>query len=57
MGLSNTFDNTTKRHSILTGIVKAKGSLLMFAYIVDFCMTFKKKMCYAFYQTQKSHRN
>lgn len=48
MRLSNTFDNTTKLCRVLTGIIKARGSLLTFAYIVDFPMYILKKLCYAF---------
>lgn len=56
MGLLNTFDNTTKLCRVLTGIIKAKGGLLTFAYSVGFPMYILKKMCYAFDETQRSHR-
>lgn len=55
MWFSNTFDNTTKIYCVLTGIIKAKESLLTLAYIVDFPMYILKKMCYAFDQAQRSH--
>lgn len=55
MWLSNTFDNSAKICHVLTGIIKARESLLAFAYIVDIPMDILKNMCYAFDQTQKSH--
>lgn len=55
MWFSNTFDNSTKICHVLTGIIKARGILLAFAYIVDIPMYILKNMCYAFDQTQKSH--
>lgn len=54
--LSNTFDNTTEIHCALTGVIKMRGSLLTFAYIVDFPMYILKTMCSAFDRAQTSHR-
>lgn len=53
--LSNTFDNATKIHCVLTGIIKAGGSLLTFALIVDLLVPILKGMCYAFDRTLNSH--
>lgn len=55
MWLSNTFDNTTKICHVLTGVIKARGSLLTFAYTVGLPMYVLKKMCYAFAQIQKNY--